>query len=198
MTVFFNGPWSYFWWALGATLVAKWLAKGFEDNKNRIAFESELVADGLSPNEAGEIWLKKYTGIASPTQDNDDPTTIIQDYGDIIVNSAPTPGCVADESKLPYPKEKIKEAIIWGLRNTEDPDAINSLKFGYVQLASWQPGIGESDKGLDLTKLDLNQDIMIHAEEIIKQTGGSNDWKEASESERETLYQELEHLGFGL
>jgi hypothetical protein len=37
---------------------------------------------------------------------------IIQDYGAILQSSAPLPGCVADVSKLPHPRERIKEALV--------------------------------------------------------------------------------------
>ena len=68
---------------------------------------------------------------------------------------APTPGCVADAGKLPYPKEKIKYALIIGLKATDDPKMCEMLKFAFIQLADWQEGIGESDKGPDLSKFDL-------------------------------------------
>ena len=45
---------------------------------------------------------------------------IIQEYGTILQTQAPTPGCVADVSKLPYPKLTIKKALIVALRSTFD------------------------------------------------------------------------------
>jgi hypothetical protein len=36
---------------------------------------------------------------------------IVQEYGSAMVNCGPPPGGVADVSKLPYPKSKIKKAV---------------------------------------------------------------------------------------
>lgn len=42
--------------------MAKWLAKGFRDNQQRVAFEAELIAQGYSPKEAAKEWLSRYMG----------------------------------------------------------------------------------------------------------------------------------------
>lgn len=50
-----------------------------------------------------------------------DFVNIVQAYGKILETSAPVPGTVADASKLPYPKQQIKDAIVAALRSTDDP-----------------------------------------------------------------------------
>jgi hypothetical protein len=62
MAVGFGGGWAPFFVALGAGAVSKWLARGFEDNKRRVAFEARLVAEGMSRQEAGRAWFDAYTG----------------------------------------------------------------------------------------------------------------------------------------
>lgn len=60
--MFFDWSW---WNVLYAFLiggVAKWLAKGFIDNKNRVIFERELISKGLSPADAANEWIRQYTG----------------------------------------------------------------------------------------------------------------------------------------
>lgn len=62
MAVGFGFEWTNFLWALGVSLVAKWLARGFERKKIRLAFEAKLVAQGMSPEEAAGEWKKQYRG----------------------------------------------------------------------------------------------------------------------------------------
>lgn len=58
--LFFSSPWSRFFWALGISLIAKWLTRGFRDNQIRVGFVAELMAKGLSREEANEEWAKRY------------------------------------------------------------------------------------------------------------------------------------------
>jgi hypothetical protein len=58
----FEGSWSSFGMAAGVAAVCKWLAKGFNDNKIRVAFEADAIAQGMSAEEAGNAWLKAYNG----------------------------------------------------------------------------------------------------------------------------------------
>jgi hypothetical protein len=60
MAVGFNFEWTNFLWALGISLIAKWLARGFERKKIRVAFEARLIAQGMSPKEAAQEWHKQY------------------------------------------------------------------------------------------------------------------------------------------
>ena len=77
---------------------------------------------------------------AETTMSRESAIEIIQTYGEIMETSAPAPGCVADASKLPYTKERIKQALILGLKTNADPHMKEMLKVGYVQLADWQDG----------------------------------------------------------
>ena len=53
------------WWnVLYAVLiggVAKWLTRGFIDNKNRVLFEQKLIEQGMTKEEAAQMWLDEYT-----------------------------------------------------------------------------------------------------------------------------------------
>ena len=60
--LFFSGSWSSFFWAVGVSIIAKWLARGFRDNQIRVGFVAELMAKGLSSEEANEEWAKRYMG----------------------------------------------------------------------------------------------------------------------------------------
>jgi hypothetical protein len=58
----FNGNWSKFFWAVGISIVAKWLSKGFTDHQIRVKFEADRIAEGMTPEEAGNEWLRRYLG----------------------------------------------------------------------------------------------------------------------------------------
>jgi len=62
VALFFSSPWSRFFWALGISVIAKWLARGFRDNQIRVGFVAELMSKGLSREEANEEWAKRYMG----------------------------------------------------------------------------------------------------------------------------------------
>ena len=59
--IFFNGAWMPAIWAFLISTVSKWLAKGFEDNKNRVIYESNLIEQGHTVEEAGKKWVEEYT-----------------------------------------------------------------------------------------------------------------------------------------
>ncbi len=198
MAIFTDSAWSLFFWTFGISVVAKWLTAGFVDNRNRVTYEAKLIADGYKAEEAGKMWIEQYTGAPKAQTSSDDDLAIVQAYGNTLETSAPTPCCVADESKLPFKKERIKKAIINMLHITEDENMRNHLKVGYMELAGWQPGVGDSDQGIDLSKIktDINQDPLAHAKAITEQSPGFDKWMPIANKEREVLYQELQGLGF--
>jgi hypothetical protein len=130
---------------------------------------------------------------SSDTPDNNF-IPIVQAYGKILETSAPAPGTVADVNKLPYTKQQIKEALIAVLRSTDDPQMKEYLKIGYIQLADWQEGVGESNQGLDLSNIDLNQDAKSLAQQVLDQSVGSKNWATVVQKEQEALKQELQEL----
>lgn len=62
---------------------------------------------------------------------------IISAYGNAILSNGSAYG---DSHALPYPKARIKEALIIGIRKTSDPRLREQLKGAYVALAGWQAG----------------------------------------------------------
>jgi len=59
LAILSRGRWSMFFWAVGISIVAKWLSKGFTDNQIRVQFEAKKIAEGMSPEEAGQEWMKR-------------------------------------------------------------------------------------------------------------------------------------------
>ena len=70
MAIGFDGSWVPFLVALVVSGIAKWLTRGFDDNRKRVAFEAHLVAKGMSRKEAGEAWIRAYSGEEPPVPDD--------------------------------------------------------------------------------------------------------------------------------
>jgi hypothetical protein len=123
-----------------------------------------------------------------------DVEKVVQAYGAVLQHDAPAPGCVADASKLPYPKEQIKQALITALRLTKDAPAREHLKVGYIQLANWQPGVGDVDLGFDASRVDQTDDIQKQAQRIVTQFSGYEKWAPIITAETRALESELRRL----
>ncbi|QYZ66994.1 MAG: hypothetical protein HPY30_13990 [Gammaproteobacteria bacterium (ex Lamellibrachia satsuma)] len=195
VAAFSDGLWSNFFWAVGISVVAKWLTRGIEDNKTRVAFEAKLVEEGHTPEEAGNIWLQQYSSNGSVDLPSNNIETIVQEYGGVLENSAPAPGCVSDSKNLPYSKQEIQQALIAALNLSTDPQIKEHLKTGYISLADWQDGVGDSDIGLDVSTLDMSQDTQALAKAVLEQSEGSEKWNVLVRQEQEVLKQELQALG---
>ena len=104
---------------------------------------------------------------------------------------APTPGCVADESELPYPKETIKQALLWRMHRTSDADFRDSLKVAFVALADWQEGVGPEHRGLDIARLPTGLARRERATWIAENAIDGAEWTARSNAEAERLHREL-------
>jgi hypothetical protein len=145
--------------------------------------------------------LGRFFGRSDEHKDRDQMSreravAIIQHYGAILEHDSPAPGCVADVGRLTYTKAQIKEALIIGLRATTDPQMRSFLQVGYLQLADWQEGVGDSDVGLDLTNVDPDTDVKKLAKSIAGQSGASEKWSPIVSAEQGILKRELIELGF--
>ena len=169
--------WYFFGWAWAVILVALGVYTALK------SVSATMVATRL-----------ENRGQTSDSADTDF-VSIVQAYGKILETSAPVPGTVADASKLPYPKQQIKDAIVAALRSTDDPQMKEHLKVGYIQLADWQEGVGETNQGLDVSALDMNQDAESLAKAVFEQSSGSEKWTAMAQKEQEDLKQELQAMG---
>jgi hypothetical protein len=70
---------------------------------------------------------------------DDEAMKIINAYGKAMMDRKTAYG---ELSALPYPKDRIKEAIIHGIKAGDDPKFRDQLRTGYVLLAEWQSGFG--------------------------------------------------------
>ena len=129
-------------------------------------------------------------------QQNHNVEAVIQVYGEVLEDSAPSPGCVADVSKLPFPKDTIKAAIITALNHTYNRQMKEYLKTAYISLSGWQEGVGETDQGLDVLNMDTNQDLAALAEDIVNQSESTDKWTAVQQKDLKRLQGELSKLGF--
>lgn len=120
---------------------------------------------------------------------------IINDFGRVLERGKPAPGCVADVTKLSFPKEQIRQALIIGLRSNSDPKMKEMLKVAYIELANWQPGVGTEDQGLDTSKLNLAGDVEGLARDVLEQMQRQDEWSAIVLKEQSSSKSELERLG---
>jgi hypothetical protein len=133
---------------------------------------------------------------SAPSMTTQRAVEIINKFGSVLEHEAPAPGCVADVTKLPFPKDQIRQALIIGLRANSDPKMKEMLKVAYIELANWQPGVGSVDQGLDASKLNLSGDIEALADKVLAQTQRQEEWAEAVRREQASSKHELEMFGF--
>jgi hypothetical protein len=144
--------------------------------------------------------LKKLFGGGKETPQNpksqDDIYEIVGDYGSALEAKAKTPSFVADENKLPYPKDQIKSAIIEALKINAIPQLREQLKAAYLQLSMWQKGVGPTDELWTFDILNMNPNDT--PEKLAQQMSDQNPdpkWGQLISQENDTLKKELEDLG---
>lgn len=117
--------------------------------------------------------------------------SIITSYGETLKTSAPLPGKVSDETKLPFKKRVIKEAIVWAFHRHQDERNKEQLKLAYAALSRWQHGVGDQDQDLHAIVGEGTLDMALLAGSKDKQLGEKKDWNTIVHIETETLKREL-------
>ncbi len=138
-------------------------------------------------------WLKRvFSGRRTMDRETEE---ILHAYGRVLQQRAMAQVGLMDISELPYPKERIKAAIIVGLRTTDDQQMREMLRAGYVHLAGWQAGVGCQICGTELPNLDMEHDPTELAERILEGGPGYENWRAVVQAEQESLQAELRNLG---
>ncbi len=117
---------------------------------------------------------------------------IIHDY---VAAFANVRGIATDSSKLPHPKERIKQALALALKRTSEANMRSQLRDVYLSLADWHPGVGDSLAAFAITKPDITGDIRVAAERISQAGPAFQKWLSISEAERKQLQTELDSVG---
>jgi hypothetical protein len=101
---------------------------------------------------------------------------------------------VSDISKLPAPKETLRQVLIALIPIETDPAKREWLKVGYISLAEFQPGVGDRGIALDI-KDRPGEDIRAKATRVAEQGDVVTEWMRKSVAEGQALLQELRDKG---
>ncbi len=151
--------------------------------------KTDIAASGEQPPNDGK------DEIVSQDMPLEEMNEIVQEYGSTMINCGPPPGGVADATKLPYPKWKIKKAIIQALQRADDSEIATSLKSGYVHLSDWQESVGDANVGLDLSTFGLDTDTSEREEAFLERQSQMEEWKDQVNNEIDSLRDDLITLG---
>lgn len=139
--------------------------------------------------------LLKAVRSRTPQNESRESELIINAYGKTLEHLAPAPGTVADESKLPFPKDHIKQAILCALKATQLPTQKQALKVAYLQLADFQSGVGGKNAGLDLSNVDVSRLTQDDLLALANNMASSQDVVSKARAESEQLATELAAAG---
>ena len=177
--IFDDGSWVNLVGAILIGGISKAVLRECETRKNLLMARESMDIDGNEkPDDSDEpAWTEEVE-------------KIVHQYGEILQHASPAPGSVADQDKLPYPKEVIKTALITALRHNADSHQKDALEAAYLGLANWQPDVGDADQGFDLTNLDT----MLEPSELLALHESSKHWEQIVQNEAASLYAELQDL----
>lgn len=155
MAIGFEGSWVSFIVAVVISSIAKWLMVGFEDSKRRVAFKADLVAKGMSPQDAGKAWMQAYTGQGVPevsvaatqgvsmNEENrrkaEERERIVSDYGAFLERDPPVTE-IWDVKLLPHDKDVILDALCLEIVREKDTGRREALGASATCLAYFQEG----------------------------------------------------------
>jgi hypothetical protein len=178
MALAFNGSWKPIIAAVLVGGIAKWLAKGFADHKNRVAIKADLVKKGLSPQDAREALMKPYVGsdarqATAVTEEkkgkSQERLEIISDYGRFLEHN-PTIA-IRDVKLLPHDKQTILDAICWEIVDQRDDARLKSLRDAALFLADFAEGVGDEPLFLLGTDLSSSDPAAATVEELMAIAG---------------------------
>ena len=120
---------------------------------------------------------------------------VVEDYEHLLQTSPTLPGRVSDVSELPHDKETIKAAITACVYVTRDPVRTEQLRYNYLNLSSWQEGVGPETLGIDFSQLDLSVEPGELNQLLQKISDGMEKWTPIMEAEQKQLRSELQSMG---
>src|SRR5690606_33582463 len=119
-------------------------------------------------------------------------------YVELMENGAPPPGGVADESLLPAPKQRMKEALAHALARAANDEFRSALIVGYLQLADYQPNVGKTLGFTPEQLLEYQSTSKERLQELVAKLEELKPWQEKTKKESELLRSELKALGFSV
>lgn len=206
---------AYVWFCLAgglifASYVAIWYTDGFGKVQeilspfNVINFVVTIIT--LSPGIGAYMLAERLERRASESSgaaprntspDFAEVESLVQSYGAAL--EAAAKATVVDAKRLPASKEKIKSALLVALHATQDHGMREQLKVAYMELSSFQPGVGGFPVAFDLSNIpDANDPEAIRgtAQSIVERGPEVERWSTIASQERDQLVEELKNAGF--
>jgi len=122
---------------------------------------------------------------------------IIDAFGAFLEQSDRAPNTVADSSKLPFPKEEIKAALLQGFFSTDSNEMRGLFKSILITILPYfQPGVGSKDvgglglEGLDIINLD-HDEMQALIKNISESSKEGKEWLAKAHAESEYYMQKL-------
>ena len=140
------------------------------------------------------LFRRGYSHIEPTTMSVESAHKVVHGYAGFLETDAPFPGCVADVNELPYSKDKIKAALALCVTTIDAPEITEDLKHGYLMLSAWQEGVGGQTLGLNYGELNLDEDPMLIAERVQRQSASIQTWEKLVKAEQVSLLAEFERL----
>ncbi len=81
----------------------------------------------------------------------EEAVAIVRSYGALLERGGRTQGMVADASRLPHPKARVREALLLVWELATDPQEREFMRNAALTLAYYQQGVGEGERSLDST-----------------------------------------------
>jgi hypothetical protein len=119
------------------------------------------------------------------------PHVVIAEFAEFIETHTSALGCAADVQELPFPKKDIRVAILLMLAATRDPKLQEHLAYAYLLLPRWQEGVGPTNIGLDVSKLDRTQTPQELAKEVLACAEEMKKWQPMIDAEKKALLDDL-------
>ena len=119
---------------------------------------------------------------------------IVRGYSEAITAAAGETG-VRDETRLPYPKETLKWALLLLLGAARDAPKREPLKAAFVSLAEWQELARFQSQAFDSARLRRKLDPLALAREFAAHATPEGRANEAARAEQASLIAELRRRG---
>lgn len=145
--LFFEGLWASFFWAFGAGIVAKWLARSLEATSKRVASEVTRISNKKSPDGVGDAPHAFST------------KKIIQDFAAFIEDNSFS-NEILDVKLLPHSKVEIFNSFVSEFNSSNPNFDRNDLSVLFLSLPHFQENVGDepiSQLGVDLSTPDFSK-----------------------------------------
>jgi len=117
---------------------------------------------------------------------------IVNEYDAALASSK---ALATDAPELPYPKNRIKAALVAAMRATSDASMRDHLKAGCVSLADWQEGVNTDALAFESAAKDLSSDSLKVAKPLAEAAPAFMNIQSQIVAEVTRLADELKSLG---